>query len=158
MKTLLMFALALLAVTKSFSTVANAGWRIHDPFSNPKFLQLAHYALTRQPNAGGIPGVAVRLHQVATQGTYQEGVRYLLSFDLVPLTCSSHQVPSHNNSAKAQGTTSYTSVFCIMGEAMNSCSALVFEEPAGNAIHILGIDCLHWIHCIILPVDKRHNK
>uniref|UniRef100_A0A6G5A6J2 Putative cystatin n=1 Tax=Rhipicephalus microplus TaxID=6941 RepID=A0A6G5A6J2_RHIMP len=118
MKTLLMFALALLAVTKSFSTVANAGWRIHDPFSNPKFLQLAHYALTRQPNAGGIPGVAVRLHQVATQGTYQEGVRYLLSFDLVPLTCSSHQV-------------------------MNSCSALVFEEPAGNAIHILGIDCLH---------------
>nr|XP_037275045.1 uncharacterized protein LOC119167639 isoform X2 [Rhipicephalus microplus] len=119
MKTLLMFALALLAVTKSFSTVANAGWRIHDPFSNPKFLQLAHYALTRQPTAGGIPGVAVRLHQVATQ------------------------VPSHNNSAKAQGTTSYTSVFCIMGEAMNSCSALVFEEPAGNAIHILGIDCLH---------------
>ncbi|KAL3170434.1 hypothetical protein MRX96_014666 [Rhipicephalus microplus] len=52
MKTLLMFALALLAVTKSFSTVANAGWRIHDPFSNPKFLQLAHYALTRQPNGG----------------------------------------------------------------------------------------------------------
>uniref|UniRef100_L7LPR5 Putative tick salivary cystatin n=1 Tax=Rhipicephalus pulchellus TaxID=72859 RepID=L7LPR5_RHIPC len=140
MKILLTFALALLAVSKSFSKVANAGWRIHDPFSNPKFLQLAHYALTRQPNAGGIPGVAVRLHQVATQGTYQTGVRYLLSFDLVPLTCSSHQVPSYENSTKAS---SYTSVFCIMGEAMNSCSALVFEEPAGNAIHILGIDCLH---------------
>ncbi|XP_037499817.1 uncharacterized protein LOC119373829 [Rhipicephalus sanguineus] len=140
MKILLTFALALLAVSKSFSTVADAGWRIHDPFSNPKFLQLAHYALTRQPNAGGIPGVAVRLHQVATQGTYQTGVRYLLSFDLVPLTCSSHYVPSYENSTKAS---SYTSVFCIMGEAMNSCSALVFEEPAGNAIHILGIDCLH---------------
>uniref|UniRef100_A0A224YDP5 Cystatin n=1 Tax=Rhipicephalus zambeziensis TaxID=60191 RepID=A0A224YDP5_9ACAR len=141
MKILLTFALALLAVSKSLSTGANAGWRIHDPFSNPKFLQLAHYALTRQPNAGGIPGVAVRLHQVATQGTYQTGVRYLLSFDLVPLTCSSHQVPSYDNSTKAAA--SYTSVFCIMGEAMNSCSALVFEEPAGNAIHILGIDCLH---------------
>lgn len=132
--------LVILAVTEGFSSIDNAGWRIHDPFSNPRYMQLAHFALTRQPNAGGIPGVAVRLHQVATKGTAQTGLSYLLSFDLVPLTCSSHQVPTYGNGTKAS---SYTSVFCIMGEAMNSCSALVYEEPSGNAVHILGIDCLH---------------
>ncbi|XP_065289907.1 uncharacterized protein [Dermacentor albipictus] len=140
MKSFLTCVLVILTATEGFSSTDNAGWGIHDPFSNPKFMQLAHYALTRQPNAGGIPGVAVRLHQVATKGTAQQGISYLLNFDLVPLTCSSHQVPSYGNGTTAS---MYTSVFCIMGESMNSCSVLVYEEPSANAIHVLGIDCLH---------------
>uniref|UniRef100_A0A023FSW2 Putative cystatin n=1 Tax=Amblyomma cajennense TaxID=34607 RepID=A0A023FSW2_AMBCJ len=113
MKTLfLCFLVIVLTVTLGHSSRLLGGWRIHDPYGSHKYAQLAHFALTGKRNAGGIPGIAIRLHHVASQVV--SGVKYSLSFDLVPLSCSGQK--THHTHNKRRG---YDSVFCIMAEVEN---------------------------------------
>uniref|UniRef100_A0A023G9K1 Putative salivary cystatin n=1 Tax=Amblyomma triste TaxID=251400 RepID=A0A023G9K1_AMBTT len=122
-----------LSVTQGEFSHFPGGWRIHDPYGSHKYAELAHFALTGKRNAGRIPGIAIRLHHVASQVV--AGMKYSLSFDLVPLSCTGYT--SRPNSRRR-----FRSMFCIMSEAMNSCTATVHEVPWTNFIRVVGMKCL----------------
>uniref|UniRef100_A0A023FSW7 Putative cystatin n=1 Tax=Amblyomma cajennense TaxID=34607 RepID=A0A023FSW7_AMBCJ len=135
--TLICFVVIVLTVTQGHCSRLLGGWRIHDPYGSHKYAQLAHFALTGKRNAGGIPGIAIRLHHVASQVV--SGVKYSLSFDLVPLSCTGHKSQHlHNHSKRGR----YDSMFCIMAEAMNSCTATVHEVPWTQFTSVEDMKCL----------------
>ncbi|XP_077523761.1 uncharacterized protein LOC144134802 isoform X2 [Amblyomma americanum] len=109
------FLIIALMVAPGHSSRLLGGWRIHDPYGSHKYAQLALFALTGRRNAGGIPGIAIRLHHVASQSHHLYGRSKRGRFD---------------------------SVFCIMAEAMNSCTATVHEVPWTNFISVEDIKCL----------------
>ncbi|KAK8782673.1 hypothetical protein V5799_015987 [Amblyomma americanum] len=131
------FLIITLMVAPCHSSGLLGGWRIHDPYGSHKYAQLALFALTGRRNAGGIPGIAIRLHHVASQVV--SGVKYSLSFDLVPLSCTGRK--SHHLYGRSKRGR-FDSVFCIMAEAMNSCTATVHEVPWTKFISVEDIKCL----------------
>ncbi|XP_077538222.1 cystatin-2-like [Haemaphysalis longicornis] len=112
------------------------GWRHQNPLSNPRFFELAHFALSGENKGHGIPGAAIKLRSVATQVV--AGIKYKIEFDLVPLVCSSNKVPRQLYDGSYRG---YGSLLCVMGVKMNTCTTVIYEVPWRQYVKVTALQC-----------------
>lgn len=90
------------------------GWIPHDPKSNPKYLELAHYAVSQRVEGLEYYDTVLELKKAATQ--IVDGINYRLTFTIAGSSCKIGKVV-------------YSEKRCppINTEAKATCTALVYE-------------------------------
>ncbi|KAH6926471.1 hypothetical protein HPB50_018731 [Hyalomma asiaticum] len=77
---------ALTVIVAQCSAAEVGGWTEHDPSSNPKYLELAHFAISQQTTGLTHYHTVLRLLKAETQVV--AGVNYKLIFETAPSNCT----------------------------------------------------------------------
>uniref|UniRef100_A0A224Y315 Cystatin n=1 Tax=Rhipicephalus zambeziensis TaxID=60191 RepID=A0A224Y315_9ACAR len=103
------------------------GWTEQNPHGSPKYLKLAHYAVSMQTEGRTVYNTVVNLTNVATQVV--AGVNYNLTFTTAPTTCRIGQVQ-------------YSATQCLPAGPVNGkCSAIVYVVPWMNTAQVTSYTC-----------------
>uniref|UniRef100_L7LU11 Putative tick salivary cystatin n=1 Tax=Rhipicephalus pulchellus TaxID=72859 RepID=L7LU11_RHIPC len=103
------------------------GWTEQNPQGSPKYLQLAHYAVSTQTEGRTVYDTVVNLTNVATQVV--AGVNYHLTFTTAPTNCRIGQVQ-------------YSATHCLPAGPVNGkCSAIVYVVPWMNITQVTSYTC-----------------
>ncbi|XP_077524193.1 cystatin-2-like [Amblyomma americanum] len=103
------------------------GWQEQQPYRDPKYLQLAHYAVSTQTQNRKMYDTVVRLTQVSTQVV--AGVNYNLTFTTARSNCTI-------------GKDMYTAERCVPSGPVNGlCSAIVYVVPWMNTTQVTSYTC-----------------
>ncbi|XP_077536584.1 cystatin-1-like [Haemaphysalis longicornis] len=103
------------------------GWTQHDPSSNPKYLELAHFAISQQTKGLDVYHTVLKLVKVETQVV--AGTNYRLIFETAPTNCPISEKYSIEN---CKPTTNRPSATCI---------ATVYERPWENYRELTSFRC-----------------
>ncbi|XP_070377366.1 cystatin-2-like [Dermacentor albipictus] len=103
------------------------GWTEQNPQGDPKYIKLAHYAVSTQTADREVYDTVVDLISVATQVV--AGVNYNLTFTTAPTACNIGQVD-------------YSVEECVpVGPVNGKCSAIVYEVPWMNTTEVTSYTC-----------------
>ncbi|KAL3194055.1 hypothetical protein MRX96_001962 [Rhipicephalus microplus] len=103
------------------------GWTEQNPQGSPKYLKLAHYAVSTQTEGETVYNTVVNLTNVATQVV--AGVNYNLTFTTAPTSCRIGQVQ-------------YSATQCPPAGPVNGkCSAIVYVVPWMNTTQVTSYTC-----------------
>ncbi|XP_077524192.1 cystatin-2-like [Amblyomma americanum] len=125
----LLFATATTALIccHNSTSVLVGGWTRQEPRSNPKYVDLAHYAISQQREGRKIYDTLVNLTEVYTQVV--AGVNYRLVFTTAPSNCTI-------------GKDTYSAQRCVPVEEVNGrCTAVVYEVPWTNTTGLTSYAC-----------------
>ncbi|XP_075722753.1 cystatin-2 isoform X1 [Rhipicephalus microplus] len=115
------------------------GWTEQNPQGSPKYLKLAHYAVSTQTEGETVYNTVVNLTNVATQVRADHclflclfvvaGVNYNLTFTTAPTSCRIGQVQ-------------YSATQCPPAGPVNGkCSAIVYVVPWMNTTQVTSYTC-----------------
>uniref|UniRef100_L7LS14 Putative tick salivary cystatin n=1 Tax=Rhipicephalus pulchellus TaxID=72859 RepID=L7LS14_RHIPC len=103
------------------------GWTEQNPQGSPKYLKLAHYAVSTQTEGRTVYDTVVNLTNVATQVV--AGVNYNLTFTTAPTNCRI-------------GQEQYSATQCLPAGPVNGeCSAIVYVVPWMNITQVTSYTC-----------------
>lgn len=103
------------------------GWQQQNPNGDPKYLQLAHFAVSTQTANGTRYNTVVKLTAVATQVV--AGVNYKLSFLTAPSNCT-------------VGRDVYAAQQCVPSGPVNgNCTAIVYVVVWMNSTQVTNYTC-----------------
>nr|XP_050037659.1 salivary cystatin-L2-like [Dermacentor andersoni] len=104
------------------------GWTEHDPSSDPKYLKLAHFAISQQTTGLAHYHTILKLLKVETQVV--SGVNYKLIFETAPSNCTVADGP-------------YSSEHCkpTTNQASAACTAIIYERPWENYREVTSFRC-----------------
>ncbi|KAH6925370.1 hypothetical protein HPB50_004017 [Hyalomma asiaticum] len=118
----------LLATFVTVSLAIPGGWTTQQSSSNPKFRELAHFAVAQRTDGLQNYETVLELTKVETQVV--AGVNYRLTFTTAATDCkigevdySSERCPANNNQVKA------------------TCTAVVYERSWENFRSLTSLDC-----------------
>ncbi|KAK8777939.1 hypothetical protein V5799_020720 [Amblyomma americanum] len=104
------------------------GWLEQDPSSDPKYLQLAHFAIAQETTGLTYYHTVLRLLKVETQ--IVAGVNYKLIFETAPTNCKVSDGPY--SSERCQPTSN---------QASAACTAIIYERPWDNFKAVTSFRC-----------------
>uniref|UniRef100_G3MTA4 Cystatin domain-containing protein n=1 Tax=Amblyomma maculatum TaxID=34609 RepID=G3MTA4_AMBMU len=103
------------------------GWTKQEPSGNPKYLSLAHYAVSQQTQGRDKYDTVSNLTEVYTQVV--AGVNYKLTFTTAPSNCT-------------VGQDAYSAQLCVpVAEVNGRCTAVVYEVPWANTTGLTSYTC-----------------
>ncbi|KAL1475564.1 hypothetical protein MTO96_037197 [Rhipicephalus appendiculatus] len=118
----------LTAIASQFSVNATGEWTEQDPSSDPKYLELAHFAISQQITYLTNYNTVFKLLKVKTQ--IVGGVDYKLVFMIAPSNCSIAGGPYSSESCKP-----------TPDLAAGVCTAVVYERPWEDYRTLKSISC-----------------
>ncbi|KAL1471396.1 hypothetical protein MTO96_039960 [Rhipicephalus appendiculatus] len=103
------------------------GWREQNPYGDPTYLKLAHYAVSRQTKGKRVFDTVVKLRRVATQVV--NGFKYMLLFAVAPSNCKI-------------GRDYYSARRCRPTRQPNKeCQAIVYIAPTSGRKRVVRYNC-----------------
>uniref|UniRef100_A0A131Z3U1 Cystatin n=1 Tax=Rhipicephalus appendiculatus TaxID=34631 RepID=A0A131Z3U1_RHIAP len=119
---------ALTAITAHCSASLIGGWTEQNPSSNPKYLQLAHFAIAQQTTGLTNYHTVLRLLKVETQ--IVAGIKYKVTFETAPSNCTIADGPYSSELCKPTTT-----------QASAACTAIIYERPWENYRELTSFRC-----------------
>ncbi|XP_037499818.1 salivary cystatin-L2-like [Rhipicephalus sanguineus] len=118
----------LTAIAPLCSVMETGGWTEHDPSSDPKYLELAHFAISQHTNDQSNYNTVLVLLKVRTQVV--NGLNYELVFEIAPTNCP-----------VADG--GYSRELCTPtdNKAAAVCTAIVYERPWDDYRKLQSMKC-----------------